>query len=73
MYLGLNTHYVATLETGQEVKLIRESDALDPLLPGGTEICLGVKKDRINLFHHEKETSFNQEYKSEARLEREVG
>ncbi len=72
MYLGLNTHYVATLETGQEVKLIRESDALDPLLPG-TEICLGVKKDRINLFHHEKETSFNQEYKSEARLEREVG
>lgn len=71
MYLGLNTHYAAVLAGGQRVRLIRESDALDPLMPG-SEIRLGVKRERICLFHHEHEINLNDDWKGASGLERGV-
>lgn len=61
MFLGLNTHYVARLKTGGQVKLIRESTVLDPLIPG-TEITLGVKKEKINVYHQKTGVNLNNEF-----------
>lgn len=54
MFLGLTTHYVAELETGEQVRLIMESATTDPLAPG-VEVGLGLRLDRINLYDDETE------------------
>lgn len=60
VFLGLNTHYSVRLETGRIVKIIRESTVGDTLVPG-TGICLGVKKEKINVYNIETGINLNKE------------
>lgn len=52
VFLGLNTHYYVTLETGEEVEVIQESK-IDSIIPKGTEISLTIKTEKINLFNED--------------------
>lgn len=54
IFLGLNTHYFAELETGDRVEIIQES-IMDNILEPGTEIGLKVNKEKINVFDKESE------------------
>ena len=49
VFLGLNTHYFAHLESGKKVEIVMESE-IDSTIPKGTKISLGVKKHKINVF-----------------------
>jgi iron(III) transport system ATP-binding protein len=48
-FLGLNTHYVVKLESGENVEIIQESK-IDEILGSGAEIRLQVKKEKVNVF-----------------------
>lgn len=52
VFLGLNTHYYVTLETGENVEIVMESE-IERIIPKGTEIMLKVKTEKINIFHAE--------------------
>lgn len=71
MFLGLNTHYMARLELGVDVRLIRESDTHDPLMPGA-KIHLAIKENRINVFDGEDGTNLNENFAGNEYVEREV-
>lgn len=49
MFLGLSTYYFVQLKTGEAAEVIQES-AIDNIIPNGSIIKLGIKKERINLF-----------------------
>lgn len=49
VFLGLNTHYFVHFETGEAAEIIQES-LIDRIIGKGTEIYLGVKKEKINIF-----------------------
>ncbi len=49
VFLGLNTHYHAKLETGEVVDIIQESEK-EKLLRPGAVIHLGIKAHKINAF-----------------------
>lgn len=49
VYLGLNTQYFIKLETGDEAQIVRESTMEDDYEPG-SEMYLGVNKEKINVF-----------------------
>ena len=49
IFLGLNTHYRLALADGTEVETIQES-SIDSIIPKGTDVTLGVKAEKINLF-----------------------
>jgi iron(III) transport system ATP-binding protein len=49
MFLGLNTHYIAKLETGEEVEIIQESK-MDSMLPNGSEVLLTLNTEKANVF-----------------------
>ena len=49
VFLGLNTHYFVTLESGDEVEIIQES-SIDSIIEKGTEIFLKVNTKKINVF-----------------------
>ncbi|WP_315282891.1 ABC transporter ATP-binding protein [Fusobacterium hwasookii] len=49
VFLGLNTHYFAHLESGEKIEIVQESK-IDSIIPKGTEVYLKVKQDKINIF-----------------------
>ncbi|MDO4940756.1 MAG: ABC transporter ATP-binding protein [Erysipelotrichaceae bacterium] len=49
VFLGLNTHYFVHFENGEKAEIVQES-LIDSIIPKGTEITLGVKKEKINIF-----------------------
>lgn len=49
IFLGLNTHYFARTDTGQDVEIIQESD-IEGVLPAGTRITVRINTGKINLF-----------------------
>ena len=56
-FLGLNTHYFATLESGEKVEIIRESSFTNVVHKGET-IFLKVNTGKINVFDREGKMSF---------------
>ena len=56
VFLGSNTHYFVTLETGEKAEVIQES-MIDSILPPGTGIILSVKTEKINVFSQKTERS----------------
>ena len=49
VFLGLNTHYFVHLEDGEKAEIVQESQ-IDSIITKGTEIKLGIKKKKINIF-----------------------
>jgi iron(III) transport system ATP-binding protein len=49
MFLGLSTYYFVQFETGETAEIIQES-TIDNIIPNGSMIKLGIKKEKINLF-----------------------
>ena len=49
VFLGLNTYYLANLETGEEVEIVQES-AIGNILPSGTDIYVAANTKKINIF-----------------------
>lgn len=54
IFLGLNTHYFVTLESGETAEIIQES-SLDSIIKKGTKISLGIKLDKFNIFSEDGE------------------
>ena len=52
IFLGLNTHYVVHLESGEKAEIIQES-RIDSIISKGSEIYLTIKKEKINIFTSE--------------------
>ena len=57
IFLGINTHYFAQLETGEHVEIIQESTT-EGILKPGTKIGLTVKKKKINVFDEKGESNY---------------
>ena len=49
VFLGLNTHYFVHFEDGETAEIVQESK-IDSIIEKGTEIHLGVKTEKINIF-----------------------
>ena len=49
VFLGLNTHYFVHFENGEQAEIIQESK-IDSIIEKGSEIRLGVKTEKINIF-----------------------
>ena len=49
VFLGLNTHYFAHLESGEKIEIVQESK-IDSIIPKGVEVYLKIKQDKINVF-----------------------
>ncbi len=56
VFLGSNTHYFVTMETGEKAEIIQES-MIDSILPPGARILLTVKTEKINIFLKESRES----------------
>jgi iron(III) transport system ATP-binding protein len=56
VFLGLNTHYQVTLETGEKAEIIQESQKGAIFAPK-SRIYLEVKREKINIFSKETERS----------------
>ncbi len=56
VFLGSNTHYFVTMETGEKAEIIQES-MVDSILPPGANILLTAKTEKINVFLKETEES----------------
>ncbi len=49
VFLGITTHYFVTLENGQEIEVIQNSDIWD-IIPDGSNIRLAVQPLKINVY-----------------------
>ncbi|MCQ2553336.1 MAG: TOBE domain-containing protein [Clostridia bacterium] len=49
VFLGLNTHYFITLESGVKVEIIQES-SIDNDIKAGTKIMLTMNAEKVNVF-----------------------
>ncbi len=58
VFLGLNTHYFLTLADGTPVEIVQES-AIDEIFAEGTELKLGLKLDKINIYSEDGEQSYS--------------
>lgn len=56
VFLGSNTHYFVTLETGEKIEVIQESE-IDYIIPPGSEVMLTLKASKVNLFDPESTLS----------------
>ena len=56
IFLGLNTHYFVTLETGESAEIIQESQ-IGSIIPPQSRILLTVKTEKINVFSGKTERS----------------
>lgn len=56
VFLGLNTHYFVTLETGEEAEIIQESDVEEIIQPG-SQILLKINERKANIFNNETSLS----------------
>ena len=54
VFLGLNTHYFVHFEDGETAEIVQESK-IDSIIETGTEIRLGVKTEKINIFDEKGE------------------
>ena len=54
VFLGLNTHYFVHFEDGEKAEIIQES-LIDSIIEKGTEIYLGVKTEKVNIFDEKGE------------------
>lgn len=52
VFLGLNTHYFAHLNTGEEIEIIQES-SIDKIIEPGTEVRLTLNTEKVNIFDEE--------------------
>ena len=64
VFLGLNTHYFVTLETGESAEIIQESQ-IDSILPPGSQIALTVNTEKINVFDKANEASLMRSVRNE--------
>ena len=48
VFLGLNTHYFVTTESGVKAEIVQES-MIDSILPAGMSVNLSVKREKINV------------------------
>ncbi len=55
-FLGLNTHYIVKLHSGERVEIIQES-RIDDILEKGSSIRLRVKAEKINVFDSDGHTA----------------
>ena len=55
-FLGLNTHYLVRISTGERVEIIQES-RIEDILSKGSKVCLTVKGEKINVFTQDGTTS----------------
>ncbi|MFT4007160.1 MAG: ABC transporter ATP-binding protein [Lacrimispora sp.] len=67
VFLGLNTHYFAELETGEEVEIIQESE-IDSIIPPGSNIVLTINTNKVNVFDSESTGSLMKGVKNSAAL-----
>lgn len=49
IFLGLNTHYLVHLDSGEKMEIIQES-SIDSIIKPNTQIVLGIKTEKINVF-----------------------
>lgn len=56
IYLGLNTHYIITLDNEEKVEVIQESMLQDTFAPG-SKVVLTIKKEKINIFNTKGDTN----------------
>lgn len=49
VFLGLNTHYFAKLETGEEVEIIQESE-IGSAISAGSTVALQLNMEKVNVF-----------------------
>lgn len=56
VFLGLNTHYFAKLETGEEVEIVQESD-VDEIISSGSRILLTLNEKKANIFDKNRSIS----------------
>ncbi len=49
IFLGLNTHYLVHLDSGEKLEIIQES-SIDSIIKPNTQIVLGIKTEKINVF-----------------------
>ena len=59
VFLGLNTHYFVTLETGETAEIIQESQ-IDTIVPPGSTVTLTMNTLKMNLFDAQTEKSLMQ-------------
>ena len=52
IFLGLNTHYLVVLETGEEAEIIQESN-INSILSPGTNVVLSLNEEKANIFDNE--------------------
>lgn len=52
IFLGLNTHYLVVLETGEEAEIIQESN-INFILSPGTNVVLSLNEEKANIFDNE--------------------
>lgn len=56
-FLGLNTHYVVELPSGEKVEVIQQS-TIDGIIENNTRVSLAIEKEKINVFDEEGNTPF---------------
>lgn len=64
VFLGLNTHYFAKLETGEEVEIVQESD-VDEIIFSGSRILLTLNEKKANVFDKNSSVSVMEGVKSD--------
>ena len=64
VFLGLNTHYFARLETGEEVEIVQESD-VDEIISRGSRILLTLNEKKANVFEKKGSVSLMQGVQSD--------
>lgn len=67
VFLGLNTHYFVTLETGEEAEIIQES-TIDSILSPGAHVILTVNSQKINVFDTESTLSLMENVQSSVEI-----
>lgn len=55
-FLGMNTHYVFELQDGTQVEAVQESE-YEEVLAEGTQVFLGIKNHRVNIFTADGESN----------------
>lgn len=55
-FLGLNTHYIVALQSGEKIEVIQQS-SIDGIIENNTRVDLAIKREKINVFNEEGSTS----------------
>jgi len=52
IFLGLETHYFVSLDTGESAEIVQVSD-IEQIIPPGTKVRLSVNTSKVNIFNTE--------------------